>query len=73
MTQEMWWLSLAIFSVVVIVVAVLIGLIVATAKEIDGHAQRIWVVGKEIAANTVAIWMLHRTNQELERRNSSSR
>lgn len=63
--MELWWLGLAIFSVVVIVVAVLLGLIIATAKQIDKHAKGIWVVGKQIAGNTVSIWMLERTNKQL--------
>jgi hypothetical protein len=63
---ELWWLSLAIFAVVIVVVAVLLGLIIATAKSIDGHAEDIWVAGKEIAGNTVAIWMLKDTNERLK-------
>jgi uncharacterized protein YoxC len=63
---ELWWLSLAIFAVVIVVVAVLLGLIIAAAKSIDHHARQIWVAGKQIAGNTVSIWMLEQTNQHLE-------
>ncbi len=63
---ELWWLSLAIFAVVIVVVAVLLGLIIAAAKSIDHHARQIWVAGKQIAGNTVSIWMLQKTNQYLE-------
>jgi hypothetical protein len=63
---QLWWLSLAIFAVVVVVVAVLLGLIIAAAKSIDGHAAAIWTAGKKIAGNTVSIWMLHDTNEELD-------
>jgi uncharacterized protein YoxC len=62
---ELWWLSLAIAAVVVAVVAVLLGLIIRTAQQIDKHASQIWTVGKQIAGNTVAIWMLQQTNQAL--------
>lgn len=62
----MWWLTLAIAAVVVVVVAVLLGLIIATAKSIDAHASAIWTVGKQIAGNTVSIWMLERTNEHLQ-------
>jgi hypothetical protein len=55
---QMWWLSLGMSAVVVVAVAVLLGLIIATAKSIDRHAAGIWVVGKQIAGNTVSIWML---------------
>ena len=64
--MQLWWLSIAIFAVVVVVVAVLLGLIIAAAKSIDRHAEAIWTVGKQIAGNTVSIWMLENTNQELE-------
>jgi hypothetical protein len=63
---ELWWLSLAIFSVVVVVVAILLGLIIATAKSIDRHAGNIWTAGKQIAGNTVSIWMLEETNNRLK-------
>jgi hypothetical protein len=62
---DLWWLSLALFAAVVVVVAVLLGLIFATAKSIDGHAAAIWVAGKQIAGNTVSIWMLEKTNEHL--------
>jgi hypothetical protein len=57
---QLWWLSLAIFAVVVVVVAVLLGVIIGAAKSIDRRAGAIWVVGKEIAGNTVSITMLER-------------
>lgn len=65
--QELWWLALGLFAVVVVVVAVLLGWVIAAAKEIDRRAEDIWTVGKEIAGNTVSIWMLESTNANLER------
>lgn len=62
---DLWWLALALAAVVIVVVAVLLGLIIAAAKSIDRHAAGIWNVGKEIAGNTVSIWMLDRTNDLL--------
>ena len=70
---DMWWLSLAIFSAVIVVVAVLLGLIIAAAKSIDRHAGAIWVVGKQIAGNTVSIWMLEQTIGSLRRVGESAR
>lgn len=64
---SLWWLSLAIFAVVVVVVAVLLGLIIAAAKSIDRHAEAIWTEGKQIAGNTVSIWMLEKVNEHLAR------
>jgi hypothetical protein len=58
-----WWASLAIGLVVIVVVAMLLTLIVRTARVIDGAVGQIWVVGQKIANNTVHIPLLHRTNQ----------
>ena len=64
---RLWWLSLGIVTAVVGVVAGLLGLIIAAARSIDRHAEAIWVVGKQIAGNTVSIWMLGKTNEEVAR------
>lgn len=56
--DQMWWLALGIGAAVVAVVAVLLGLIIATARSIDAHASKIWTVGKEIAGNTASLWTL---------------
>jgi len=59
-----WWIfSLIVGVAVIVVVALLLLAIVATAKSIDRHANDIWEVGKKIAANTVSIWMLRETNR----------
>ena len=71
--EQMWWLSLGIFAIVVVVVAVLLGVIIAAAKSINRHAGAIWVIGKEIAGNTVAIWMLEQTVGSLRRLGESAR
>jgi hypothetical protein len=60
----MWWLSLGLAGAVVGVVAALLGAIVQTARKIDEHAAAIWTVGKQIAGNTVSIWMLEKTNEQ---------
>jgi cell division protein FtsB len=65
-TTEWWWLSLGIAAVVVVVVAALLGAIIATARSIDRHAADIWVAGKDIAGNTVSIWMLEKTTRQME-------
>lgn len=61
-----WWISLAIGVVVILVVAALLTMIVRTARVIDGAVGQIWVVGQRIANNTVHIPMLHRTNQVVD-------
>lgn len=64
---RMWWMSLGLSGVVVGVVAALLGSIIAAARSIDRRADGIWTVGKQIAGNTVSIWMLARTNDQVAR------
>ena len=59
---RMWWLSLGVGGVVIGVVVALLAQIIAAARSIDQHAEDIWTVGKQIAGNTVSIWMLRTTN-----------
>lgn len=61
--MALWTWSLVAGGVVILVVALLLIAIIVTARSIDNHALEIWTVGKNIAANTVSIWMLNRTNQ----------
>lgn len=58
-----WWISLAIGVVVIVVVAMLLALIVRTARDIDAGAAKIWLAGKHVANNTIHIALLNRTNQ----------
>ena len=57
-----WTYSLIAGAVVILIVAVLLIAIVITARKIDHHAKEIWLAGKNIAGNTVSIWMLKDTN-----------
>ena len=59
---QLWWLSLGVGGLVIVVVALLLSLIIRAANNIDRHAKEIWEAGKKIAANTVSIWMLEQTN-----------
>lgn len=59
----LWTWSLVAGAVVVIIVAVLLLAIISTARKIDQHALDIWNAGKQIAASTVNIWMLTKTNE----------
>lgn len=60
--QAMWTITLAIYGVVLVVVAVLLGLIVMTARRIRAGVGAIWVVGQKIANNTIHIALLQQTN-----------
>ena len=61
-----WWASLGIGAVVIVVVAVLLTLIVRTARQIDGAVSEIWTVGQRIANNTIHIPLLNHTNRVVE-------
>lgn len=58
----MWWLALALGAVVVAVVAVLLGMILASARRIRGVVSDVWVVGPAIARNTAHLDLLRRIN-----------
>lgn len=60
--QQVWILSLVIFTVVLVVVAVLLTLILVTAKKIHGGVAAIWTSGQKVANNTVQLALLHKTN-----------
>ncbi len=57
-----WWITLGAAAIVIVVVALLLIWIAAAANRIDRHALAVWEAGKGIAANTVQIWQLQKTN-----------
>ena len=61
-TMTLWTYSLVAGAVVVLIVAVLLIMLIAAARRVDRHAGEIWTAGKQIAGNTVSIWMLNKTN-----------
>jgi len=63
--QDLWWFTLAVASVVVVVLSLLLGLIINTLRQIDRHAARTHTAAKQIAQNTVALWTLEQTNRDL--------
>lgn len=64
--STVWWVSLALGLVVIIVVAVLLTLIVRTARHIDEAVAQIWTVGQQVANNTVHIPLLAATNRAVD-------
>lgn len=57
-----WWIALAIAAVVLVVVVVLLEAIRRTAMRIRRCVSDIWTGGTHIAANTVTLAQLERTN-----------
>jgi hypothetical protein len=60
--REVWTYSLIVFTVVLLVVAVLLTLILRAAKDIRAGTLLIWNVGQRIANNTIQLAMLAKTN-----------
>lgn len=60
--QQVWITTLVIYFVVIAVVAVLLTLILRTARQIRGGVSAIWNTGQQIANNTVHIALLGKTN-----------
>jgi hypothetical protein len=62
---DLWWLAIAAITTGTVVIAVLLGLLIAVANRIDHNVDGTWIAARRIAGNTVSIWMLERTNEHL--------
>ena len=60
--EKVWIISLVVYGVVVIVVAILLTLILRTAHQIRRGVAAIWNTGQRIANNTIHIALLNKTN-----------
>ncbi|MGI9079162.1 MAG: hypothetical protein ACR2G6_17810 [Gemmatimonadaceae bacterium] len=60
--QTIWTITLGVFVAVLIVVAILLTLILLTARNITAGVSAIWNVGQRIANNTIHIALLRKTN-----------
>lgn len=59
----LWWITLGVGLVVVAVVALLLGLVIASARRIEGTLKAIWVAGPQIAANTAQLDLLRHVDR----------
>ncbi len=62
---DLWWVAIAAIATGTVLIAVLLGLLIAVANKIDGNVDGTWIAARQIAGNTVSIWMLERTNEHL--------
>lgn len=60
--QRVWTISLVVFGVVLVVVAVLLTLVLRAAREVRAGVSAIWTVGQLVANNTIHIALLDTTN-----------
>lgn len=58
-----WWVSIALLLVVTGVVALLLTLVLRTARTILSGVENIWTTGKMVANNTIHIPLLGETNR----------
>lgn len=61
-TTTLWWITLGIGVVVVLVVAVLLRLVIGSARRIRSVVEEIWIVGPMIANDTAHVDILRRIN-----------
>lgn len=57
----MWWISIGMGFVVVLVVIVLLSLLVSLVTDIDGNVKSLWAMATRLARNTATTWMLQQT------------
>ncbi len=60
--QRMWTITLVVYGVVLVVVAVLLTLILRAARDVRGVVSAIWTVGQQVANNTIHVALLDTTN-----------
>ena len=59
--QRMWTITLVVYGVVLVVVALLLALILGAARRILVGVAAIWKVGQQVANNTIHIALLDAT------------
>ncbi|HEX9821632.1 MAG TPA: hypothetical protein VGD07_18690 [Methylomirabilota bacterium] len=59
--QRMWIITLVVYGVVLLVVAVLLTLILGAARQVLARVAAIWTVGQQVANNTIHIALLDTT------------
>ena len=58
----LWWLAIGLSVVVTLVVAVLLTIILRTARDIEDGAAVVWANGQRVANNTIHIPLLYPIN-----------
>lgn len=57
----LWWLTLGLGLVVLVVVLVLLHTLYRAVCRIDRGVLEVWMMGKQVARNTATTWMLAET------------
>ena len=59
--QRMWTLTLVVYGVVLIAVAVLLALVLGAAREVLARVAAIWTAGQQVANHTIHVALLDTT------------
>ena len=59
--QRVWILTLVVYGVVLVVVAVLLALVLGAARAVLARVAAVWTVGQQVANNTIHIALLDTT------------
>jgi hypothetical protein len=59
--QRMWTLTLIVYGVVLVAVAVLLALVLGAARQVLARVADIWTVGQQVAGHTIHIALLDTT------------
>ncbi|HEU4367930.1 MAG TPA: hypothetical protein VFV05_06860 [Methylomirabilota bacterium] len=59
--QRMWTVTLVVYGLVLVVVAVLLALILGAARQVLARVAAIWTVGQQVANSTIHIALLDTT------------
>ncbi len=57
----MWWISIGIGFVVVLVVITLLSMLIGLVEDIDRNVKSLWNMATRVARNTATTWMLRQT------------
>lgn len=57
----MWWISIGIGFVVVLVVITLLSMLIGLVQDIDRNVKSLWNMATRVARNTATTWMLGQT------------
>lgn len=59
--QRMWTITLVVYGVVLVVVALLLALVLGAARAVLARVAAIWTAGQQVANNTIHVALLDTT------------
>ncbi|HXH05960.1 MAG TPA: hypothetical protein VNI83_05145 [Vicinamibacterales bacterium] len=65
--RDIWLITLGVYALVLVVVAVLLALILSTVRRIGAGVSAIWIAGQKLANNTIHLALLGEVVQIVDR------